>query len=609
MKQTRCSFACLIVLSVFLPAYQISSMTLDMLREKYEQKEFSNVVDQYALKSVIDLLSSKKITIEGDTLKKMLAACGVFSGEVSFGDKICNLIRNSVEGQSLAHERACRALLLGVDWWGTGTIDPTTNHGPSNTYWWDGRSRDEIAKSLVVNPSSINNKSCSGKTILMMFAEALNFSAMQKDSFLTTRMNIVEVCKLLLLDNSSLDLQDHEGNTALHIAASKRNKELCDLFMERGASCVLRNAKGETPLDSLVPFEKVALSSLGESKLVSISEAAGCVAAANIGASICHETFLHRTNPHPQRIPMLQNVPQGNNTFLHRAAFAGEDQMVVYILETCHKEIDLNSLNDQRQTPLHLACMRNAYKSSYPLFHWYRADPKKQDIFGNTPFHYVYACGFDPNFFSELNYKHSCVTKNESGWRPLHIACYFGNDEAVKFLLSKSVNVNSRLKASHKTPLMLACERGHNNVCEELLAHGKLKKDAEDTTIGSALEWACEFEHLQVCQTLLQRGFSHQSKKKKALLLRRALQNNNKQLQNLFLRTWEKTLNKQDEEGNTILHIACMEGYKDLVILLQHEFRGEEVGVSLKNNEGKSPAKCAKEKGHTEIVQLLGSFI
>lgn len=55
-----------------------------------------------------------------------------------------------------------------------------------------------------------------------------------------------DICKYLLDNGADVNLPNFKGNTPLHFAYEKDNKELIDLFKENGAVEVA-NASGETP--------------------------------------------------------------------------------------------------------------------------------------------------------------------------------------------------------------------------------------------------------------------------------------------------------------------------------------------------------------------------
>lgn len=61
--------------------------------------------------------------------------------------------------------------------------------------------------------------------------------------------NKKDIVKMLILYNELLNLQDNEGNTALHYAAHNRHKHICGLLMTFGADNTIKNNNYTTPTD------------------------------------------------------------------------------------------------------------------------------------------------------------------------------------------------------------------------------------------------------------------------------------------------------------------------------------------------------------------------
>ena len=74
-------------------------------------------------------------------------------------------------------------------------------------------------------------------------AEALNNAVCKSAQF-------YEISKLLLEHGASVDIQDDEGNTALHYAVQyyPTNKQTVDLLLERGSKTTIKNKCGATPV-------------------------------------------------------------------------------------------------------------------------------------------------------------------------------------------------------------------------------------------------------------------------------------------------------------------------------------------------------------------------
>lgn len=74
-----------------------------------------------------------------------------------------------------------------------------------------------------------------------------------------------------------------------------------------------------------------------------------------------------------------------------------------------------------------------------------------------------------------------------------------------------------------------------------------------------------------------------------------------RELKELGVITSESDINKEDNDGNTLLHKAAEEGNTEVVALLI-EARAD---VRHTNKAHESPLCLAAEKGHTEVVKLL----
>ena len=77
--------------------------------------------------------------------------------------------------------------------------------------------------------------------------------------------------------------------------------------------------------------------------------------------------------------------------------------------------------------------------------------------------------------------------------------------------------------------------------------------------------------------------------------------NGQKSIAKLLLERGGIDLNRRDAEGNTALHYACREGYRDLAVLLLE--KGTD--ASSANNRGETPLHAAARKGNREILARL----
>lgn len=108
----------------------------------------------------------------------------------------------------------------------------------------------------------------------------------------------------------------------------------------------------------------------------------------------------------------------------------------------------------------------------------------------------------------------------------LHLAAYFGVDEAVNYLIQNRAdrvddasyllqNKGYRLNlgdSSQRTPLSYAAENGHEAPVKFLLATGKININSSDRCGRTALSYAAENGHEALVQLLLERGANANTK-------------------------------------------------------------------------------------------------
>jgi len=65
----------------------------------------------------------------------------------------------------------------------------------------------------------------------------------------------MKVLRYLLSQEPDLNVQNNEGNTALHIAAESANKQLCLILIFNGADPSLKNNDGQVSGDSKIEMK------------------------------------------------------------------------------------------------------------------------------------------------------------------------------------------------------------------------------------------------------------------------------------------------------------------------------------------------------------------
>ena len=92
---------------------------------------------------------------------------------------------------------------------------------------------------------------------------------------------------------------------------------------------------------------------------------------------------------------------------------------------------------------------------------------------------------------------------------PLHYAILGGNEETVRFLVSRGARVRAS-NMFNETPLHWACKEGNLSVVQFLLQQGAVP-DSLDTEGNTPMHWAAEYDREKVILLLLEYG-THSSR-------------------------------------------------------------------------------------------------
>ncbi|XP_078484781.1 uncharacterized protein LOC100179285 isoform X2 [Ciona intestinalis] len=201
---------------------------------------------------------------------------------------------------------------------------------------------------------------------------------------------------------------------------------------------------------------------------------------------------------------------------LHKAAFEGN----LTKLKSLLKKGDVNLLDKENRTPLHLACAngkidavkmlvdypncnlnlcdndrRSAlmkcvqcqYQNCMNILLQKGADISLSDVNGNTALHLAVSIPSVDLCYLLLDYSADVHAKNKDGSTPLHIAATVdGSEDTIKLLLDDGAQINSA-EGKGKTPLMLAASRGNLDIVKTFLSKG-----ADATIRDKHLGWTAD---------------------------------------------------------------------------------------------------------------------
>lgn len=302
---------------------------------------------------------------------------------------------------------------------------------------------------------AVNARNPQGRGPLHLAAQAGNIAALKvflahpeldinmRDAHGDTTLHLAEstgVAGMLLEKGQDANIQNTDGNTALHCALQWRSKELIHFLMEH------------TKLDSDITNKK--------------EEHYMHIAAAKWDLEIFKQ--FASTPPHRNL-----NMPDGNGeTPLHIAARSENIDIVEYLLSI--PSVAVNAKDKIGRTTLHLACEKGHIDIVKRLL----IDPSlyvnSPDRKGQTPLHLACGEGHIEVVWTLLaNTQVDIEAKNADGLTPLHIASEsaFG-EQIVCELLRAGIDVNGQVPVTGATALHFASLGGHFKTVLSLLEHG-----------------------------------------------------------------------------------------------------------------------------------------
>lgn len=186
----------------------------------------------------------------------------------------------------------------------------------------------------------------------------------------------------------------------------------------------------------------------------------------------------------------------------------------------------------------------------------------------------------------------------------IHLAAWFGVKEAIKAILSKSVDVDAKDSAG-RTPLVLAAKHGHDVVVKLLLDAGKADIESKDMDGRTPLLWAAWNGNTRIVKLLLDTGKVNVNSNTGLLgwtPLSKAAQNGHDAVVKLLLDTGKVNIESKNSTGYTPLLLAAQNGHDAVVKLLLDTGKAD---MEFKDVYGCTPLFLAAQHGHNAVVKLL----
>ncbi|XP_065420616.1 ankyrin repeat domain-containing protein 26 isoform X13 [Chrysemys picta bellii] len=163
----------------------------------------------------------------------------------------------------------------------------------------------------------------------------------------------------------------------------------------------------------------------------------------------------------------VNQLDKENRTPLHLACANGHLDVVTYLVDNKCK---LNLCDNDNRSPLMKAVQCQQEKCATMLLE-HGAEPNLVDVNSNTALHLAAQTANISLVVQLLEYNAHIDSQNKEGYTPLTIAITENHQEMVEFLLKKGADVHARDK-SKRTPLMIAASGGELSLIKVLLQYG-----------------------------------------------------------------------------------------------------------------------------------------
>ncbi|XP_055683322.1 serine/threonine-protein phosphatase 6 regulatory ankyrin repeat subunit A isoform X2 [Lutzomyia longipalpis] len=483
----------------------------------------------------------------------------------------------------------------------------------------DGKGKVPLLLAVEAGNQSMCRELLSAQT-----AEQLKATTANGDTalHLAARRRDVDMVRILVDYGTNVDTRNGDGQTALHIAAAEGDEALVKYFYGVRASASITDNQDRTPMHLAAEYGHANIIEILADKFrASIYERT------KDGSTLMHIASL---NGHAECATMLfkkgvyLHMPNKNGArSIHTAARYGHVGIINTLLQKGEK-VDVTT-NDN-YTALHIA-VESAKPAVVETLLGYGAEVH---VCGGrlreTPLH-IAARVKDGDRCALMLLKSGAAPNQttDDGQTPVHVAAKHGNLGALMFLLEDGGDPLYK-SLTGDTPLHLACRNCHPMIVQHLIENVKEKHGAETATnyINSVNEDGATALHY-ICHVLKEEVKIPQSDKEIVRLLLEngadvglvtksanetafhycAIAGNNDVLSEMISHMSptdiSKALNKQSSVGWTPLLIASHRGHMELVnnLLANH------ARVDVFDIEGRSALHLAAERGYEQVCDAL----
>ncbi|KAM4704908.1 uncharacterized protein WCC33_009720 [Rhinophrynus dorsalis] len=400
-----------------------------------------------------------------------------------------------------------------------------------------------------------------------------------------------KVAEMLLKSGADVNVEQENGETAMHIAAQHGNLRMITALIEEGGELTWQSKAKENPLHTAVrhchlPIVEVILNYLANER--SRKDAIECVNQANKDgetplhlAAAVKKDMIHSEDEDVNIIKKLMEYDadislttnQTSETPLHYCARVGNEDVLLEMISHIGTSQIQQSMNKQAKngwSPL-LVAAEQGHTEIVKILLQNHARVDVFDEHGKAALHLATENGHDKIVDILLRHKAFVNAKTKLGLTPLHLCAQNGFNHLVRLLVDTHLASIDAMALTKRTPLHLAALNGQLDVCNSLLT---MKADVNATDIHgqTPLHLAAENDHSEVVK--------------------------------LFLKHRPELVTSANMEGSTCAHIAAAKGS---VAVIKELLKFNKTGVTTARNKtnDSTPLHLAAAGGHAEVVKVL----